>query len=121
MEIDAVGVDDVDAITEQVQQMRQGAGSPPAEPTRPSSPYTPAEAEIVQAADATAKAAHGEYPPASEFELVPETFWKDAVDCETGAAGPKPEQGADARKARQDLYALLRRLSRGRSQKLISS
>ena len=96
MEIDDVGVDDVDAITEQVQQMRQGAGSPPVEPTRPSSPYTAAEAEIVQAADATVTAARGEFPPASEFELVPEAYWKDAVDCETDAAGPKPEQGADA-------------------------
>ena len=105
MVIDGAQVDDVDALTKQVQQLRQGAGSPPLDPNhRPSSPYTPEEDAIVQAADATATAALGatqqkaseEYPPASEFRLLDESYWNlDVAVCETDAAGPRPEPGAD--------------------------
>ena len=57
----------------------------------------------MQAADATATAAlratqqkaSGEYPPASEFRLLDESYWNpDAAVCETDAAGPRPEPGA---------------------------
>ena len=93
MAIDGAQVDDVDALAKQVQQLRQGAGSPPLDPEHPpSSPYTLEEDAIVQAADATVTAALG----ASEFRLVPESDWhSDADVCETDAAGPRPEPGAD--------------------------
>ena len=107
MEVDNAKVDEVDALTKQVQELHPAPGSPPVDPdnpmNRPCSPFTVSEAALVQDAEhAVAGADKGSGP--EEFSLVE---YESDVDDSVGPTTANSELAPGADTALPDLLSTI--------------